>query len=149
MNPVDVDEAVEASLKPGAKNKRQIPKVKNRWNLSPMEFAVLERYAYGLGSSEVAASFALSVKTTNTYLIRAREKMGHVSTARACVMLDRFMREGMPPSFKVMIEMEDGKFSTSFVDQYKPELVYSGQPDEQQPEQQPEQQLLHDEGAAR
>jgi DNA-binding CsgD family transcriptional regulator len=136
MNPVDVDEAVEASLNPGSLNKRQIPAIKNRWNLSPMEFAVLERYAYGLQGKQVADSFALSVKTTNTHLMRAREKMGHVSTVRACVMLDRFMREGMPPSFKVMIEMEDGKFSTSFVDQWKTELGYREQPDEQQPEQQ-------------
>jgi DNA-binding CsgD family transcriptional regulator len=112
--------------RPGIANKRNVPEIKNTWNLSPMEFAVIQRTSEGLTIEQVAESLSLSPKTVTTYSTRGRQKMAaleglpdradgeraSVSMARACVLLDRFMREGVAPTFRLMVEASEGRVTT-------------------------------------
>jgi DNA-binding CsgD family transcriptional regulator len=53
-----------------------VPEVANKWNLSAMEFEVLRQMRGYKKQVMIAESLGLSRKTVNTYLSRARAKMG-------------------------------------------------------------------------
>jgi DNA-binding CsgD family transcriptional regulator len=62
-----------------------VPDVPNKWNLSAMEYEVLRQMRGYKKQAMIAEEYGLSRKTVNTYLARARAKMG-VDTMYEAVM---------------------------------------------------------------
>jgi len=62
-----------------------VPDVPNKWNLSAMEYEVLRQMRDHKKQIMIAEALGLSRKTVNTYLVRARAKMG-VKTMYEAVM---------------------------------------------------------------
>lgn len=65
----------------------------NPWNLTPREFQVMTGALAGHGLLKVpAVELGLSLKTVDTYMSRAKEKMGCVTRFDALLTFDRWAR---------------------------------------------------------
>lgn len=83
--------------KPEPKAKRYPDAPPNPWGLTNGEAVMLQHIVDGLSQDAIADALCLSKKTVSTMLVRARERMGSVESARAAVMWDRHFRGGIAP----------------------------------------------------
>lgn len=81
-------------VKPEPKRRIEVhPQIENPWGLTPVQCAVMTRYAEGLTAAEVGKALGLAEKTIETHLHDSRKRMGTDRRMKAVIAWDRFYRD--------------------------------------------------------
>lgn len=74
---------------------RKRPKATNPWNLTARQVQIIETILETGGCTAASKRLGIVLKTVEQHLYVIRQKMGGINSMQACIVFDRWARDGI------------------------------------------------------